>query len=146
MFRKGRHSMKLRSKCATATAITAVVLAASACPAIAASADDVGVLDNKSVETRGGKMTFIDDGDVFKICDTNADGKGVYGALFYAPYWDPNDHDRVMTISDGGDAGCDKKGHNIGNSGIFYMKICWGSYPEGIDPDNGCDVSGGFNE
>lgn len=126
----------------------ATMLIASASPVMASQKkDDVGTLDeNKTVETYGGKMTFIDDGDVFKICDTDANGHGVYGALFYNSYINPNGWARVMTTEDGGDAGCDKKGYNIGNSGDYIMVICAAEYPTSILPNSACDPSGSYNE
>ncbi|MFF4505444.1 hypothetical protein [Streptomyces sp. NPDC001401] len=119
----------------------AAMIVATASPAFAA---------NKTVDIGHGYMTFIDDGDVFKICDTEADGKGVYGAVFYNSYFTTSGYERVMTVSDGGDSGCDSKGYNIGNSGSYTFVICWGKYPTSafMDPTMGepCNDSGEFNE
>ncbi|MBJ7903474.1 hypothetical protein IF655_09190 [Streptomyces sp. DSM 110735] len=119
----------------------AAMIVATATPAFAA---------DKTVDIGYGHMTFIDDGDVFKICDDKADGKGVYGAVFYDSYLTTSGYERVMTISDGGDSGCDSKGYNIGNSGDYTFVICWGRYPTGPfeNPLTGvdCNYAGEFNE
>jgi hypothetical protein len=138
-----------RSKLArmtTVSAATATMLVASACPAIAVQADDVGTLANKTIEISQGKMTFIDDGDVFQICDTSRDGQSVYGAVFYDSYIGTGGFKRVMTTEDGGDAGCDKKGYNIGNGGSYTFVICWGHYPTDALVYWPCEGSGSFNE
>ncbi|MEU0839491.1 hypothetical protein ABZ370_08470 [Streptomyces sp. NPDC005962] len=130
----------------TVGAATAMMLVASAYPAIAQQRGDVGTLANKTVAVDGGKMTFIDDGDVFEICDTRANGEGVYGALFYNSYVGIDGWKRVMTIADGG-AGCGKKGYNVGNGGDYMMVICRKAYPDGpIGTLPNCDDSGSFNE
>ncbi|MFE9888475.1 hypothetical protein [Streptomyces scopuliridis] len=131
---------------ATVSAATATMVVASAYPVLAVQTNDVGTLDNKTVSVAGGHMTFIDDGDVFEICDTWANGTGVYGALFYNSYIGTDGFQRVMTTEDGGDAGCDKKGYNIGNSGEYIMVICSGKYPTSIIAVAGCDASASFNE
>ncbi|MFL1432180.1 MULTISPECIES: hypothetical protein [unclassified Nocardiopsis] len=125
---------------AICAAATLTVLSAAAPAAAAAAAAD------RTAEINGGRMTFIDDGDVFKICDLLKNGKGVYGAVFYNSYWDTSGYKRVMTISDGGDPGCDKKGYNIGNSGTYTFVICEGRYPTRPIVTHPCDDSGEFNE
>ncbi|MGW7687086.1 hypothetical protein ACWGID_40470 [Kribbella sp. NPDC054772] len=124
----------------------ATVLITSVGPAMAAPVDEVGTLSNMSIEIFGSKMTFIDDGDVFQICDTKPDGKGAYGALFYDSYLLPGGFKRVMTIEDGGDAGCDKKGYNIGNGGQYVFAICPGYYPKNALHYWPCTNSASFNE
>ncbi|WP_393058966.1 hypothetical protein [Streptomyces sp. LN549] len=87
-----------------------------------AQATEVGVLDsNKTISLPGGQgtMTFIDDGDVFQVCDTKADGHGVAGRLI------DNTYNEKIYIDDGGDAGCDKKGYDVGQSGSFQMQLSW---------------------
>ncbi|MFC7218838.1 hypothetical protein ACFQLX_11750 [Streptomyces polyrhachis] len=138
----------------TAAAGTAAIalLGASISPAAALEAgEDYATLSNKTISIVEGSMTFIDDGDVFQICDNLADGKGVYGALWYNSYIYTDGYQRVMTLSDGGDSGCDKTPHNIGNGGSYVMTICWGRYPtnpfESTVTGNGpCTHSGEFNE
>ncbi|MFE7108582.1 hypothetical protein ACFU98_05155 [Streptomyces sp. NPDC057575] len=107
------------TRIAMAGAAVAAVLAGTASTAQAA---DVGVLDTNKVLylTDGrGKMTFIDDGDMFEVCDTRADGHGVEGQLV-------DDTQRVLLyVDDGGDAGCDKKGYNIGNGTQYQMQFWW---------------------
>ncbi|MFF3936067.1 hypothetical protein [Streptomyces phaeofaciens] len=83
-----------------------------------------------------GYMKFIDDGDVFKVCDTRADGYGVTGTLFVR-----NASGLVSvatTVDDGGDEGCDKKGYNIGQLASYQMRVCWDG--------GGCVSSEWFNE
>ncbi|MFG2001197.1 hypothetical protein ACGFNU_18830 [Spirillospora sp. NPDC048911] len=96
--------------------------------------------DDKTIRLPGGygTMTFIDDGDVFKICDTRADGHGVSGEVWFQPWI--GDEDIVLSIDDGGDAGCDKKGYNVGNDGEYQMRLCWDG------PNGTCIWSDEFNE
>lgn len=70
-----------------------------------------------------GKMVFIDDGDVFKICDTKADGHGVTGYL----YKQGATGDPIIAFkeSDGGDAGCDKRPYDVGQLANFQMHLFW---------------------
>ncbi|MFD7127343.1 MULTISPECIES: hypothetical protein [Streptomyces] len=123
----------LGSKLARAVAVAATavtVLSASAYPAVALEEDGVGVLGNKTLDIGSGTMTFIDDGDVFKICDTVKDGEGVYGALFYNSYVKPNGWDRVMKVADGGDASCGKSR----TTSETAANTSWPSALEGIRP------------
>ncbi|MEU4181452.1 hypothetical protein [Streptomyces sp. NPDC026589] len=141
--------MMLKSKLARAAAVgaaAATMLFTSTYPAIAQQTDEVGVLSNITLEIAVGTMTFIDDGDVFKICDTAKNGQGVYGALFYNSYINSNGWDRVMKTVDGGDKGCDKKPHNVGNGGQYVMALCDGRYPTSILHNGDCMVTGTFNE
>jgi hypothetical protein len=107
----------------------AVILAGSASPAMAADITLTGYW---------GTMKFIDDGDVFQVCDTYADGQGVKGYIKYQPIL--GTAGIIETIDDGGDAGCDKKGVNIGNDGDYQMIFC---SQNGIGE---CKSSGWFNE
>ncbi|MFI0449188.1 hypothetical protein [Actinomadura sp. 6N118] len=95
--------------------------------------------DDKKITVPGrGTLTFIDDGDVFKICDTRADGRGVSGEVWYQPWI--GDEKIVLRINDGGDSGCDKAGHNVGNGGTYQMRLCWDG------PGSECIWSNEFNE
>ncbi|MBL3805964.1 MULTISPECIES: hypothetical protein [Streptomyces] len=127
-------------------AAAAMLAFATAYPAVAAEPGEVGIMANKTISIPEGYLKFIDDGDVFEICDTNADGKGVYGELWYQPYVTPGSFSRIAKFSDGGDAGCDKKGVNIGNAGQYVMTICWGRYAGSALPSYPCTHSGTFNE
>ncbi|MCN9241803.1 hypothetical protein NGF19_13545 [Streptomyces sp. RY43-2] len=136
--------MMLKSKFARAAAMAsgvAAMVVATASPAFAT---------NKTVDIGYGYGTFIDDGDLFKVCDTQKDGKGVYGAVFYNSYFTTSGYKRVMTVSDGGDAGCDQKGYDIGNSGTYTFVVCWGFYPTSpfMTASMGypCSHTGEFNE
>ncbi|MGW6564489.1 hypothetical protein [Streptomyces sp. NPDC054975] len=99
-----------------AGAAVAAVFAGTATTAQAAALDENKVI--KLPEGRG-SMTFIDDGDMFQVCDTKADGHGVVGHLVRSG------GATVMVVDDGGDAGCDKKGYNVPNSGEYQMQLWW---------------------
>lgn len=104
------------------------LLAATALPlALAAPAHAV---ENKTLVDSHGQFTFIDDGDVFKICDTNADGHGVTGQLQLRSGVDGS-ISTVMTINDGGDNDCDKQGFNIGNWHTYRMIYWWNGNKSG---------------
>jgi hypothetical protein len=127
-------------------AAAAALLVGSALPAVAVETGDVSTLSDKTLSVSGGYIKFIDDGDVFQICDTASDGQGVYGELWYGSYASLLDYHRVMTISDGGDGGCDKKGYNIGNGGKYVITLCWGRYAGSTFPSAPCNHSAEFNE
>ncbi|WP_405646653.1 hypothetical protein [Streptomyces uncialis] len=137
------------ARVATIGAAAAVMVGLSASPSLALEpGEDFATLANKTISISEGSLKFIDDGDIFEICDNQADGKPIRGALFYNSYWNADGYVRVKTFEDGGDAGCDRAGYNIGNSGSYSMVICPGFYPTrpfvtGID---GCTDSGEFNE
>lgn len=112
-----------------------LALGASATPAMAA--------DIKLYAPDWGGMEFIDDGDMFRICDLDADGSGVTGYVMYDPsigsaYAKTFSNGKTY-INDGGDAGCDKAGINIGNDGNYQMWLC-------LDSTGRCVVSAEFNE
>ncbi|MFI9587652.1 hypothetical protein ACIHCQ_38930 [Streptomyces sp. NPDC052236] len=89
--------------------------------AVTASQAQAAVLDtNRTISNSHGKFTFTDDGDVFEVCDTKADGYGMTGRL-----QESGSNDYVLTVTDGGDAGCDKKGYNIGNLREYQMSLSW---------------------
>ncbi|MFJ9041600.1 hypothetical protein ACIRF8_34165 [Streptomyces sp. NPDC102406] len=96
----------------TGAAVAAVVTLAAS-PALAVS--------NKTITFPAGKgkMTFIDDGDMFEVCDTAADGYGMTGQLIDRSYA------QMIEVTDGGDSGCDKKGYNIGNWTTYQMWLTW---------------------
>lgn len=99
------------------------VMAVAATAVVAVSATPAMADENIRISDNTGRMTFIDDGDVFKVCDTNVDARGVVGKLYYKPLF--GDWRVVMTEDDGGDAGCDKKGHDVNNVGDYQMKLFW---------------------
>ncbi len=99
------------TRIAVAGAAAATVLAATATPA---SADSDIIVKNSH-----GYMLFHDDGDVFEICDTNADGHGVEGQV--VSYWTGT---TFLYINDGGDKGCDKDGYDIRSHG-YAMHFWW---------------------
>ncbi len=104
------------ARAALVAGMSALMVAASAAPALAD--DKTVVLPNT------GYIKFIDDGDVFVICDTEADGHGVTGSLIFRPLLGGTPY-TLWREQDGGDAGCDKHPYNIGNDGTYWMKICW---------------------
>ncbi|MFE7108581.1 hypothetical protein ACFU98_05160 [Streptomyces sp. NPDC057575] len=106
------------TRIAAAGAAVAAVFAGTVTTAQAA---DVGVLDtNKTISNSHGRMTYIDDGDMFEVCDTKADGYGMTGQVVVATTGNP-----VLTVTDGGDAGCDKGGYNVGQLFSVYMAVVW---------------------
>jgi hypothetical protein len=108
------------TRVAVAGAAAATMLAATAAPALADS--------NIILKFSHGYFLYHDSGDVFEICDTNADGHGVTGVLLEA-----NDHSpvpgygEVLRIDDGGDAGCDKEGYDVSPSVsyTYQMRLHW---------------------
>ncbi|MER5772071.1 hypothetical protein [Streptomyces sp. NPDC001985] len=107
----------------TRTAVVGAAMAlAFAGTASTAQATEAGPLvSNKVISLPGGqgKMTFIDNGDMFEVCDTKADGHGVSGRLI------DNNYNEKLYIEDGGDAGCGKKGYNVGQLGSYQMQLSW---------------------
>ncbi|MER6912443.1 hypothetical protein ABT354_12305 [Streptomyces sp. NPDC000594] len=85
-------------------------------------------------------MTHLDsDPDRIRVCDTNADGKGVYGVLTQLRTIDGMHP--IAFVSDGGDGGCDIIEVPIVTNGMYQMQLCWGNY--GTSP---CVASGIFTE
>jgi hypothetical protein len=95
---------------------------------------------NKTLVDSHGQFTFIDDGDVFQICDNKADGHGVTGQLLLRSGVDGS-ISTVMTIDDGGDDNCDKQGFNIGNWHDYKMIYWWNG-----DKSGTIQSTGWFNE
>ncbi|MFB7091547.1 hypothetical protein [Streptomyces sp. NPDC056296] len=107
------------TRLAVAGSAVAAVLAGTAAPAMAG---DAQVLDtNKTISNDHGYMTYLDNGDMFVVCDTKADGYGMTG-IVQTPKAIPLDK---LKITDGGDAGCDKDGIDVTNSSDYRMKLTW---------------------
>jgi hypothetical protein len=130
--------MRWTKRAAAIGAAVVMMVGASATPAMA---------DDKYLEGNAyyGYMAFIDDGDVFKVCDTKADGYGVTGRVWYDPwvgsgYWKTFSNGETF-IDDGGDENCDKAGLNIGNDGNYQMVLYWNRLP-----DSSAVYSDWFNE
>ena len=107
-----------------------IVAGAPALALVGLTATPAAAVENKTLVDSHGQFTFIDDGDVFKICDTNADGHGVTGQLQLRS----GVHggiSTVMTIDDGGDNDCDKQGFNIGNWHTYRMIYWWNGNKSG---------------
>lgn len=98
------------------------VIAAGAAAVMVVSAQQAMAVENITISSYYGSMTFFDDGDVFKICDTYKDGSGVKGYIKYQPII--GSPDIIATLDDGGDAGCDKLPLNVGNDGDYQMVLC----------------------
>ncbi|CAM3198965.1 hypothetical protein [Stackebrandtia soli] len=120
------------TRLAVAGAMALALVGLTAAPAAAAT--------NKTLVDSHGQFTFIDDGDVFQICDNKADGYGVTGQLQLRSGVDGS-ISTVMTINDGGDDGCDKQGFNIGNWHTYRMIYWWGGNKSGT-----LQATGWFNE
>ncbi|MFI6371760.1 hypothetical protein [Streptomyces sp. NPDC050546] len=116
----------------------AMVGAAAAAMVVTSTAPAMAVSDKTiSLPNGRGYMKFVDDGDVFRVCDTKADGHGVTGTL-----WVRNASglvSKVFDLGDGGDAGCGKKPYNIGQLASYKMEVCWNG-------GGGCKFSEWFNE
>lgn len=97
-------------------ATAAVMIGFAASPALAANV-------SLSLPSGRGTMTFIDDGDKFRVCDTKADGYGVTG--YVRTITTDGRIIRVATIDDGGDAGCDTKEYDIMFNKPHDMELCW---------------------
>ena len=110
------------TRLAVAAAMAMALMGLTAAPAAAAT--------NKTLVDSHGQFTFIDDGDVFQICDNKADGHGVTGQLQLRSGVDGS-LKTVMTINDGGDDGCDKQGFNIGNWHTYRMVYWWNGNKSG---------------
>ncbi|MFJ9041602.1 hypothetical protein ACIRF8_34175 [Streptomyces sp. NPDC102406] len=129
--------VKYFSSLAVAGAAVAAIVVGVSTPAMAAGA---GALDtNKKISLPNGRgtMTYIDDGDMFQVCDTRADGHGVTGQLRNGASGFPT----MIEVTDGGDAGCDKKGYNVGNhlDEKYMMWLWWNGGGDAV-------VSEWFNE
>ncbi|MFI5801307.1 hypothetical protein [Streptomyces sp. NPDC051561] len=125
--------IKSISRIAVAGAAVITVFAGTVSTAQAA---EVGTLDtNKYISAPQGRgtMTYIDDGDMFQVCDTKADGYGMTGQV------ETTKPVTVLTVTDGGDAGCDKGGYNVGQLQSVRMKLTWNG-------GGGSVVSEFFNE
>ena len=110
------------TRLAVAGAMALALVGLTAAPAAAAT--------NKTLVDSHGQFTFIDDGDMFQICDNKADGHGVTGQLQLRSGLDGS-LKTVMTINDGGDSGCDKQGFNIGNWHTYRMVYWWNGNTSG---------------
>ncbi|WP_330289410.1 hypothetical protein [Streptomyces sp. NBC_00576] len=105
----------IKSKLARAT----LVVGASAALVVGMSSS-AQAITNETVylpDDRG-YMHFHDDGDVFSVCDTRADGYGVSGNLFNA------DNAGLFTLKDNTDDGCAKKGYDVGIRAV-RMQVWW---------------------
>ncbi|GAA4913707.1 hypothetical protein GCM10023223_36160 [Stackebrandtia albiflava] len=75
-----------------------------------------------------GCITHVDNGDDFRVCDTNVDGHGVYGALqeYISGSWITR-----KSQEDGGDPGCDTFHFDvtIEDRDAYRLKICWNGVP-----------------
>ncbi|MFF3323021.1 hypothetical protein [Streptomyces sp. NPDC002889] len=101
---------------------TRIAVAGAAVVAVfAGTASTAQAIENKTISNSHGKMTFIDDGDMFQVCDTKADGYGMTGQVIEMGL-----AERVkLTVTDGGDAGCDKGGYDIGVTWSVKMALVW---------------------
>jgi hypothetical protein len=97
-------------------ATVAAVMTVTAAPALA---DDDG---NVSIAHESGTFTFFDDGDVFKVCDTQTDGVGVVGKILHKGVIG-GDWEVLNEVDDGGDAGCDKKPVNVELIGNYQLRL-----------------------
>jgi hypothetical protein len=93
--------------------VAALAIVTSSGPAMAAN------LWLADYEDGRGHMIHIDDGDDFVVCDDRADGHGITGLLVrYDEYI-------VVSITDGGDEGCDYESYNIREGDPYQMRLYW---------------------
>ena len=113
--------MKLISVALTTVAVGGV-LTGSATAAEAASATlPAPPIENITISlpSSRGNMTFYDDGDQFTVCDTKADGYQVEGTV-------RNNQDlRMLTVVDGGEAGCQTGGYDVLWRDPVKMTLTW---------------------
>ncbi|MFJ3968131.1 hypothetical protein ACIPYR_08185 [Streptomyces parvus] len=111
------------SRLAVGGAALAVALGTLVSPAHAAETGEASAQaaanTNIVVKNSHGYMLYQDDGDMFSVCDTNADGHGVEGQL--VDYYTGTTY---LYIDDGGDKGCDKKGYDI-RANHYVMHFWW---------------------
>lgn len=97
----------------------ATVVGFTAGPAAAVTGDQ-----KVSLPSGRGYMYYEDDGDKFTVCDTNADGYGVTGQLRTLNS-SGTGIVTVLTVDDGGDAGCDTSTYDIIGAKSYSMWINW---------------------
>lgn len=81
-----------------------------------ATADDLGAKAAPIAKNAYGYITFIDNGDKFKVCDTKKDGRGVVGSV----------HDTREMLdydTDGGDSGCDYFTYDVVEGPEYHLEI-----------------------
>ncbi len=103
--------MNVKKAAATATIGVAIGLILGAAPASAAT-------NPWTVSTTGAKVNFWEDGDVFRLYDTKADGKGVH-FTWYMPY-----NGDAGSGSHGGGAGTNKKFDDVNLVDNKQINIC----------------------
>ncbi|MFF9521363.1 hypothetical protein ACF1DV_05200 [Streptomyces achromogenes] len=102
-----------------------LMAAAAAATVVGFAAGPAAAADQKvSLPYNRGYMYFTDDGDVFKVCDTYADGYGVTGQLRTLNSTGTGIV-TVLTIDDGGDAYCDEKSYDIIGAKSYSMWVNW---------------------
>jgi hypothetical protein len=100
------------------------IVAASAAVAIG-FASSPAMASNVSISLPNGRgtMTFIDDGDKFRVCDTRVDDHGVTG--YVRQLRADGRIVTILTIDDGGDNGCDTKETDLLGRTPHDMVLCW---------------------
>ncbi|WP_416972373.1 hypothetical protein [Streptomyces sp. 4F14] len=97
-------------------ASAAIFLGVASAPAFAGN---VGI----SLPNNRGNMTFIDDGDKFRVCDTRVDDHGVTG--YVRQLRADGRIVTILTVDDGGDNGCDTKETDLIGRTPHDMVLCW---------------------
>lgn len=122
----------LKSSVKRLGAIAAVFVAAGLVSATPASADSPeptssSVLSDRQIAHARGSMRFIDSGDVFEICDWQADGAGVVGQLWYKPALGGDWH-VADSKQDPEGGGCTKMPSEVEIVGNYQMRLFWNGY------------------
>ena len=122
-------SLKLtnRTSIAPVAALLLSVSIIAASPASAALATGETTVAHYQDGHKRGTMTHKDSGDLFRVCDTYADGSGVMGILSVQPVG--GQWAIVAREDDGGDDLCDGFTYDIKDDQTYKMTICWRGSP-----------------
>lgn len=109
------------------------VAAAAAMASVAAISPAAAASGDITITGPGrGLVEYIDDGDIFTVCDTNGgDGNGVVLKIWYRPAVTipgPGTFKVVKSQYDGDGGGCTTIGYDIENYGTFRFTLHWAGY------------------
>ncbi|MCX5275063.1 hypothetical protein [Streptomyces virginiae] len=134
MSEKKRSWSKRMGLMAAAAAAASAATISPAAAAVEPAAAAVEAAGDITITAEGrGLVEYIDDGDVFTVCDTNGgDGYGVVMKIYYkAPVTIPPSaarYELAKSVYDGNGGGCTKVGYDIGDVGSYYFTLEWAGY------------------